>query len=174
MPTLVVETGLGVANANTYASVAALEAYAESRGYSIPDAQADKEVMLLIAMDYLGDFEYQGEKTSSENSLPWPRRNVYIQGGLFDEDAIPSLLVSAQCQLVVEQQKRTLLFPKAKTSTTEGFVTEKTVGPLTKKFAADGKGVASSSAVTTIASVLVFLKPLLASGNGKTLLTYRI
>lgn len=165
MPTLIIEDGTQVADANSYVDVAYLDSYAGDRGLTIPTTQEDKEIFLLRAMDYIEARrnDFQGSKVSADQSLQWPRKNVQIDCEDIEETVIPEELKKAQCQLVVEQQKRTLLFPKPRTSSNEGFVTQKTVGPLTKKFSPTD-GVANSVKPTIIASVEIFMHPLTDSG----------
>ena len=139
---LIIEDGTGVEDANSYADIAFLNEYAEARGLAIPTEDVDKEKFLVVAFDYLQFFLDECECEFTE---------------------IPVNLKRAQAQLVVEQQKRTLLFPKPITSSTEGYVTEKTVGPLTKKFAANSYGRARVGRPVLIASVNLFLKSVLDS-----------
>jgi len=167
MPTLIVEDGTGVANANTYVDLAYLQNYADNRGLTLPTSDTDKEIFLLRAMDYLEGRrdEFQGSKAVVDQSLQWPRVDVSIDCVELAVDTIPEELKRAQCQLVVEQQSRTKLYPTPRTSSVEGLVTQKTVGPLTKKFAFDGKGLADPSKGIVIASVEIFLKPLTVKGS---------
>lgn len=166
MPTLIVEDGSGVANANTYVDLTYLQSYADDRGLALPTEQADKEVYLLRAMDYLESRrqDYQGVKASSDQSLQWPRKQVTLDCETFDDATIPEVLKKAQCQLVVEQQQRTRLYPAPRTSSVEGLVTHKQVGPLVKKFAFDGKATTDPSKAIVIASVETFLHPLTIKG----------
>lgn len=167
MPTIVVEDGSNVANANSYVDLAYLSSYAEKRGLTLPQTQTDKEIFLLRAMDYLEvrRSDWQGVKSESDQPLQWPRKGVEIDCEAFPADAIPVELKNAQCQLVVEQQKRTPLFPKPRTSSSEGYVTEKTIGPLTKKFAYGGAGAAPMNRPIEIPTVEVFLSPLTNAGK---------
>lgn len=167
MPTLIIEDGTGVANANSYVDVAYLDIYAADRGLTIPTADTDKEIFLLKAMDYLEGrrAEYQGSKSVATQSLQWPRQLVQVDCSDVAIDSIPEELKKAQCQLVVEQQKRTLLYPAPITSSIEGLVTQKTVGPLTKKYAFNGKGLANPTKPIIIASVEMFLLPLTIKGS---------
>lgn len=167
MPTLIVEDGTGVANANTYINLAYLESYAADRGFTIPTVQADKEKFVLRAMDYLEArrMDYQGHKTDEDQTLQWPRTDVMFDCKALGVDVIPEVLKKAQCQLVVELQQRTRLFPVPRTSSVEGLVTEKTVGPLTKKFAFNGQGLADPTKPIVIASVESFLSPLTHKGS---------
>ena len=171
MPTLIVEDGSGVENANTYIDVAYLTSFASDRGYTISTVQLVQEQQILKAMDYLFWFadQWQGVKTNASNALHWPRRYVSLDCAEFPSNSIPTQLKNAQAQLVVEQQARTLLWPKPRTSTIEGLVQEKTVGPLTKKFAFTGRGIANANAPIKIMSVSIFLDALLS--NSKTMYT---
>ena len=167
MPTLIVEDGTKVSNANTYVDLAYLETYASNRGLTLPTLQADKEIFLLRAMDYLESRrnDFQGVKTHDDQFLQWPRTNVSIDCKAVGIDLIPEELKKAQCQLVVEQQNRTRLYPAPRTSSVEGLVTHKQVGPLTKKFAFDGKATADPAKAVIIASVETFLYPLTIKGS---------
>lgn len=163
MPTIIVEDGTGVANANSYVSEAELDSYSSDRGVVIPSTSTAKQQYLILAMDYLSSFDYQwkGKKTVDTNPLAWPRKEVSISGLLLADDEIPQALKNAQCLLVVEQTAGTLLFPKPVQSVIEGLVTQKTIGPITKKFAFNGKGTANSSRPVKIASVFCAIRDFL-------------
>ena len=135
MPDLIIEDGSGVTDANSYADIAYLDKYATDRGFAIPSEETDKQVFLIRAFDYL--------------CAKLCDCVVFVP--------IQDALKKAQCQLVVEQQKRTLLYPKPITSSVEGFVTEKTVGPLTKKFSRILGGRAAVDQPVRIASVEIWL-----------------
>lgn len=159
MPTLIVEDGTNVTNANSYIDLTYLASYASDRNYSLPTLDVDKEIFVIRGMDYLEGQLFNGSRTNDDQALNWPRQNVFIDCELFDEESIPELLKKALAQLVIEQQLRTPLYPQPRTSAVEGFVTEKTVGPLTKKFTPIG-GMVSSLVPIKIASVEVFLRQL--------------
>ena len=167
MPTLIVEDGTGVADANTYVDLIYLASYASDRGLTLPTLDVDREVYLLRAMDYLESRRaiFQGSKTDPAQSLQWPREGAQIDCEDIANDVIPVELKRAQSQLVVEQQQGTKLFPTPRTSTTDGFVIEKTVGPLTKRWAPGGAGTVSPLIPIKIASVEIFLKPLTIAGS---------
>jgi hypothetical protein len=169
--TLVIEDGTGVTDANSYIDLDDLEAYATERGLTISSADAGNEILILRAMDYIEARPFQGKKYLADQALQWPRDLVYIDGYLIGVDVIPANLKKALCQLVVEQVAGVPLYPEAKTSTTVGNITRETVGPLTTEYSAVGT-VASSSPIK-IASVELFLKPLL-SGCGNALQTIRV
>lgn len=101
---LVVEDGSGVPDAESYASVALARSYATAHGYTLPTDDAEVEVLLRKAAQYLEGLreEYQGSRASAEQGLEWPRTGVYLYGFEFPDSDIPGPLARAQCQLAVE------------------------------------------------------------------------
>jgi len=95
---LIVEDGTGKTDSDTYASEAALAAYAAARGVTI--AGTDTE-LLITAMDYLESKDFKGDKGTQEQALQWPRLNVMIDGYYVDSDAIPQSLVDSQCEIAI-------------------------------------------------------------------------
>ena len=173
---LIVEDGSGVEDANSYVDAVYLNSYAGDRGFTLPDDLDVKHELLCLAFDYLEARrgEYQGTKNKISQ---WPRDDVQIDCVDFDADSIPKELKDAQCQLVIEINNGVPLYPTPLTNATEGFVTEKTVGPLTKKFAATGRGAANPLRPTIMASVEALLLPLLKKGaccSGGGLRTVRV
>ena len=103
--TITVEDGTEVANANSYASVGDLYDYATLRDVTLCDDVAVVEALLIKAMDYIRreySQKWQGERTTSTQSLDWPRENVWINGSLVDNDTIPADLVYGQLAAAVE------------------------------------------------------------------------
>lgn len=155
---LIIEDGTIVTNANSYVTLVELQAYADDRGFTLPTSDAEQEQFVLRAMDYLESRRFQGKRADETQSLQWPRTGVKVNCIDFAEDEIPETLKKALSQLVVELQAGTPLYPSPRTSSSEGFVTQKTVGPLTKKFSSFG--AISTVSPITIAAVELFLKPL--------------
>lgn len=164
---LVVEDGTIVANANSYIDISFLTAFATARGLALPASDSVKEQFAIQAMDYLESIRYQGSKVDALTQfLQWPRKDVLIDDVDFAEDAIPTELKYAQCQLVVSLQAGIVLWPKPVTSISEGVVTEKTIGPITKKFSASkSRGeVANPRSRIVIAQVEAYLSKLIGCG----------
>lgn len=94
---LIVEDGSIVPNANTYASVAALKAYAESRGIALAGDDTKLESNLIVAMDKLDSYKkkFSGKRRNGA-SLAWPRDDAWVDGEEWPNDKIPSELVRAQ------------------------------------------------------------------------------
>lgn len=97
--TLIVETGAGVAGANTYADVVALTAYMSERGYVVDADDAAKSAAILRAMTYMEARPWKGAKVSREGSLEWPRVNVVDRNGYaVPADEVPPQVVKALCE----------------------------------------------------------------------------
>lgn len=102
--TIIVEDGSNIPNANSYVTVAELDAFAALRGYTLPTTEADKEVLLVKGTDYTESFRarFQGTKTFSDQSLQFPRTGVYIDGYPLNSQTIPQDLKNAQMQAAIE------------------------------------------------------------------------
>lgn len=128
MPLVIVETGTGVTDANSYASEADVRAYAAMRGIVVPSATGEGDgvvdplsPLLILAMDYLLTKQFQGEPVSSAQPLQFPRWGVSAgDWAEFPPTTIPPKLVQAQCQLVIEQIAGTQLSTTLQSSTQTG------------------------------------------------------
>jgi hypothetical protein len=161
----IIEDGTGVAGATSYATVAQAQAYAADRGLSLPAAEADVQKLLIKACDFLQSLEdqYQGSRTDAEQALAWPRSGVTVFGTrLVEDDAIPSMLIQAQCQLAVDLVNNDLQ------PTDQGKeVQTETVGPLSTTYFRSGTSVAQP------AKALALLEPLFRS-SALGLRTFRV
>ena len=72
---IVVEDGTNVPDANSYVTVEELVQYSADRGILLPVDDAEKEILLIKAMDYLelADNEYVGLRSYPDQLLSWPR-----------------------------------------------------------------------------------------------------
>jgi hypothetical protein len=84
---------------NSYASVDDLENFSKARSIQLPE---NKEPLLIKAMDYLNGLNWAGKKSTHNQPLPFPRKNVVFDGYLLPSDEIPTRLITAQCMLAVE------------------------------------------------------------------------
>lgn len=98
---IVVEDGSIVTGANSYASVADLQAYANARNIIIAE---DESALLLKAMDYLESFDgrFKGKRVSRDQPLSWPREGATIEGWEWTKTEIPRQVINAQISLCVE------------------------------------------------------------------------
>jgi len=117
--TLVVEDGTGLESANSYATVAEGDAYAEGRlnsdtWFAAPSAR--RAIALVTATRYIDQqFQFFGFKVSQTQALQWPRRqcpdpdsdqrSVGLIGGegpFVDETSVPKAVKDACCEAAVK------------------------------------------------------------------------
>lgn len=154
------ETGVGLTNADTYASAAEFVAYAAARGVTV--TEGDAEVLLLKAMARMAGLEYRGSRVARDQSLDWPRENVCIDGFRYASTDLPAYLKKSQ--LAYAFAARTVDLMPVTEAGASGAIIEDTVGPITTRFAA-------GHASTTRASVPeadALLAKLLAFGSANT------
>lgn len=131
---IIVEDGSGVANANSYVSVANARVYAEARGVTFPVSNDEVATFLIRATDYLEaqECEYQGERTSSDQALSWPRTGVVLNCDDVPPNVIPKSLISAQVQLAMAVFAGFDLQPNVSPA---DYVTREKVGPIETEYA---------------------------------------
>ena len=100
---IVVETGAGLTNANSYVSEATVIAYASDRGVTLPETDLLRS-QVVNAGDYLNnqEREYLGERRTREQRMAWPRIGAEIDSWIVDSDEIPLPLIECQCELVMD------------------------------------------------------------------------
>lgn len=100
---LVIETGAGIAGANTYVSDAEYTTYAASLGKTVGADATAREIELIGSTYYLETLrdKYQGYKTDNSNTLQFPRVDVCIDGYTIDSDFIPVELKRAQMEAAI-------------------------------------------------------------------------
>jgi hypothetical protein len=86
---------------DSYADEDYLTAYADARGWAL---MGDPSDLLINAMDALEALEprYQGERTEVEQTLAWPRIDVYVRSQLIDSTSVPDDVLKAQCQYALK------------------------------------------------------------------------
>ena len=104
-----------------YTTDDALSAYAIARGYMLT---GDPIVQLQLALDWLELQTFKGEKTDPLQVLEWPRDG---------DTVVPDKIVQAQLEAALIYMKGGDL-----TASIGKNVIEKTVGPLTTKYAESG------------------------------------
>lgn len=163
--TLIVEDGTQVTDANSYASLTTIKAYATLRGIVLSINDTVIENQAIKAMDYIEGKrnQFDGYKVSNTQSLQFPRCNLTIDGFEFPLDAIPNELIKAQSQLVCEQALGVDILP----TLTEPPVRKEVVGPIETEYAV----AIGSSFDPVIPSVENLLQPLYKSGSTSFALT---
>jgi hypothetical protein len=109
----VVETGAGLSNANSYASVSHADDYATTRGLTAwTGTQAQKEAALVRATDYM-EATYRGAwlgyKASETQALSWPRSNVEVDLFPIPANIVPLPIVNACVELAIRALTEDLL-----------------------------------------------------------------
>ena len=102
----VVETGAGLSNANSYASVSAADSYVADRGIAGWTALSStiKQQSLVNATDYLEATyrsAYKGNRVSETQSLSWPRYNVIVDGFNFPANVVPTQVINACIEMAI-------------------------------------------------------------------------
>lgn len=102
----VVETGAGLPNANSYASVLAADGYVADRGIAGWAALSTtiKQQSLINATDYLEATyrsAWKGNRVSETQSLSWPRYNVVVDGFNFASNVVPTQVVNACIEMAI-------------------------------------------------------------------------
>ena len=102
----VVETGAGLANANSLASVAAADAYVADRGIAGWTALTNqvKEQALIRATDFLEATyrsAWRGFRNTETQALSWPRYDLYVDMFLVDSNIVPAAVVRATIEMAL-------------------------------------------------------------------------
>ena len=156
---LIIETGAGIAGANTYVSDAEYVAYAASLGKTIGVDAPTREIELVGATYYLDSFrdKYQGWKTVNTNSLQFPRSNVYIDNYIVADNAIPVELERAQMEAAIFS----ITTPLFNDSANQNIKIEQLAQTGKIEYFSGG-----SLSINMMSTVQAYLKPLLAGGYG--------
>lgn len=157
--TITVEDGTVVANANSFSTTAELDVFGSTRGYSF-DTATDLEVLLIKSMDYLFSKEssMKGSRVSDEQTLPYPREDVYLYGYELEADEltdgtlqypIPQELKNAQMQIALYLYDNVTLSPITNTN-----LKRKKIGPIEKEYFQGGSQPYLSQLDTWLAPLL--------------------
>lgn len=166
---LIVENGTGLANAESYISVADATTYHANRGNAAWAALASdtvREQMLRKATDYM-EAEYRdrwgGYRVTVTQALSWPRYEVPIKdaasfygalGSYYASDAVPAIVANACAELALRAAAAELM------PDTERAVSRETVGPITVEYEA------GSLQATQFDLVENMLRPFFKAGGG--------
>ncbi|MGU9815654.1 DnaT-like ssDNA-binding protein [Pseudomonas sp. LF135] len=100
--TLIIEDGIGKPDAESYASVEDLAMYAVKFGTVIPAGVPEQEALLRRAALAMDGMTWKGRKTSSEQALSWPRREVLLDQETKPNNYLPARIQYGQMALVAE------------------------------------------------------------------------
>ncbi len=148
---MVVETGAGLANANSFASLVEAEAYFDGHpSYTTWQAvePTAKEAALMTATRYLcRAVRWLGSISVSTQALAWPRAYVYDrEGRAISSTTVPQQVKDAVCELALAM--RTKLDPGSGLR----LVTSETVGPVSYTYGDRRGGVDAFGLPTVVAT----------------------
>lgn len=163
--TINVEDGTGVADANSYVSVADVRTYATNRGVALLAADGtaatddDVAAMLIKATDYLETRgqQYAGKPATAVQALSWPRQWATQ---ICTSTQIPKALIKAECELVLVLNEGVDLFP---VTTTAMITVDKT--DVLETHYSDKFGPQTSPTLPVISNLLKGLFVGLGGGN---------
>lgn len=156
---LIVEDGTGLADADSYISLADARAHAASYGYTLPVDDTAAEIALRQGAVYVDLQEpcFSGERVSAIQALSWPRNNAVNAYG-FDiaNDIIPIQLGRAQVAAAAEYGAGT----DVRANDDGKMVTkEEVVGAVVVEYGENG----ATGGAIVITKAMDALKPLLVS-----------
>lgn len=169
---LIIEDGSNVPNANSYIDVDFARSFAIGYGLDLPADDSAVEILIRKAMNKVESYwnDFQGERTYSDQSLSWPRQNVWLYGSSFPSDAIPETLKNAVAQFTYDATTNDLMANRLSSTAT---IEERVEGAVTVKYAtpntSDGR---SPEVVFTQAEA--YLEPLLKRFLGAYLEAVRV
>jgi hypothetical protein len=127
--TLIVENGTGVANANSYVSVADFVSWADGRGIVYP-AIPELEQKILRSMDFIESLHFVGQKHEETQSLQWPRDYVLIDGYSVESNEIPK-----EVKVAVYESVKLEIENDSKMTPSERETVSETIGDISVTYA---------------------------------------
>jgi len=135
--TLIIETGGGLADADSYASVAAADARCAAFGiatWAVHD-EAAKEIALRAAtscMVAIYRMRWAGRRARQGQALDWPRYNVCADGFPVASDIVPAEVAAACIDLAVRSAAGEALLPDLDTGNNQ--IKKDKTGPLETEY----------------------------------------
>ena len=133
---LIIETGTGAPDAESYASIAAADARCASLGLTAwaALAEADKEIALRKAMIFMATYRtrWAGRRVYQHQALDWPRYNVAVDGFIVPSIIVPPDVVNACIDLAVRAGSGEELLPDLDTGS--NAIKKDKTGPLETEY----------------------------------------
>ncbi|CAB4122334.1 hypothetical protein UFOVP32_8 [uncultured Caudovirales phage] len=131
---LITETGSGLADADSYLSLADFRTYCGKWGYDLGStADAVLETKLRLATAYIDtNFRYKGVRLVSEQALEFPRDNLY-DWSAYLVTGVPGRVAKACAELAFKSLTDSLYQDQDR----GGKTVSQTVGPVSVSYAAD-------------------------------------
>jgi len=170
---LVIEDGTGVANADSYQTLADARASAALLGLALPADDTETEIALRNGYRYVNGFEpsFSGTRTTTTQTGAWPRTDAYYCYGRnqvdIATDAIPADIVAAQMMAGVEYGKGTDVMP---VDNGLSIASQEVVGAVKRSFFDNGK----TGGEITITQAVDAMSALLCVSFGLSMRTNRV
>ena len=133
---IITETGAGLPDAESYASVAAADARCASLGSTAWAglADADKEIALRKAMNFMATYRirWAGRRVYQHQALDWPRYNVAVDGFIVPSTIVPADVVNACIDLAMRAGSGEDLLPDLDTGS--NAIKKDKTGPLETEY----------------------------------------
>lgn len=133
---LTIESGTGLADAESYASVAAADARCASLGQTAWAALAEpsKEIALRKATLFMATYRtrWAGRRVYQHQALDWPRYNVAVDGFIVPSTIVPLDIVNACIDLAVRAGSGEDLLPDLDTGS--NAIKRDKVGPIDTEY----------------------------------------
>ena len=158
---LIVETGAGLANADSFVTLSNARTIALNYGVTLPTLDADAEVALRQGCQYLmlSESRFSGSRVSATQALAWPRKDASnIYGFEYAETDIPVPLSYAQVYAAAEFAKGTDV---RATDDGKAIASESVSGAVSVSYFDNGK----TGEAVVITRAIDALKPLLVGSN---------
>jgi hypothetical protein len=133
---LTTETGAGLPDAESYASIAAADVRCASLGKTAwaTLAEADKEIALRKATLFMATYRtrWAGRRVYQHQALDWPRYNVVVDGFTVPSTSVPTDVVNACIDLAVRAGSGEDLLPDLDTGS--NAIKKDKTGPLETEY----------------------------------------
>ncbi|OEZ92194.1 hypothetical protein JAB9_47610 [Janthinobacterium sp. HH107] len=133
---LIFETGAGLPDAESYASVAAADARCASLGLTTWAglAEASKEIALRKAAQFMATYRtrWAGRRVYQHQALDWPRYNVAVDDFIVPSTIVPADVVNACIDLAVRAGGGEDLLPDLDTGS--NAIKKDKTGPLETEY----------------------------------------
>lgn len=133
---IIIETGEGLADAESYASVAAADARCAGLGLTAwaALAEADKEIALRRATLFMATYRtrWAGCRVHQRQALDWPRYNVAVDGFIVLSTIVPAEVVNSCIDLAVRAGRGEDLLPDLDTGS--NAIKKDKTGPLETEY----------------------------------------
>jgi hypothetical protein len=162
---IIVEDGTGVTGANSYCTGDYIRSYASGGGITLPSDDNALLPLITGAMLYLELLEprYKGQPSTFGQPFAWPRTRVFVRNVMLDSAIVPTRIIDAECQLIIEQFNGVVLHPTTLPAAQGGgFVTMEKIDVIQTNYSER----IGTTDLPRIRSVQALLAPLMGTRSG--------